>query len=184
MPDEYGNPTADEQNAQQQDNEVIRTLREQANGATAARAEAEAARRELAFVKAGIDPDDPQQGYFVRGYQGDVTADAIRAAAETAGFLGGQTTTSDQGMTATERQAFANTASAAAGSTVAAPPPTDIFADLRGIDPRRSGIQADAFGMMIAERIQAAGGDVAYEGPQSRIQANPNTPILGNPFPR
>lgn len=39
--------------------------------------------RELAFAKAGIDPASPQAKYFVKGYDGDLTPEAIRAAAET-----------------------------------------------------------------------------------------------------
>ena len=54
------------------------------------RAQAEAASsaaRELAFVKAGIDPDLPIAKYFVKAYDGDLTADAIREAGIEAGLL-------------------------------------------------------------------------------------------------
>ena len=44
-------------------------------------AEATQAKRELAFVKAGIDPADPAAKYFVKGYDGELEADAIRTAA-------------------------------------------------------------------------------------------------------
>ena len=57
-----------------------KALREQA-------AQAEQARRELNFVKAGINPDDPKTRYFVKGYDGDNTVEAIRQAAEEAGFI-------------------------------------------------------------------------------------------------
>jgi hypothetical protein len=43
--------------------------------------EASAAARELAFVKAGVDPNLPISKYFMKGYDGDLTADAIREAA-------------------------------------------------------------------------------------------------------
>lgn len=39
------------------------------------------ATRELAFVKAGIDSADPMTKYFVKGYDGELSPDAIRAAA-------------------------------------------------------------------------------------------------------
>lgn len=39
------------------------------------------ATRELAFVKAGIDSADPMAKYFVKGYDGELSPDAIRAAA-------------------------------------------------------------------------------------------------------
>lgn len=44
-------------------------------------AEFSATQRELAFVKAGIDPASPQAKYFVKGYDGDLNPEAIRAAA-------------------------------------------------------------------------------------------------------
>lgn len=58
----------------------IKSLRQQA-------AEAEQAKRELAFVKAGIDPSDTAAKYFVKGYDGELTMDAIKAAAVEARLL-------------------------------------------------------------------------------------------------
>lgn len=43
--------------------------------------EAAAAARELAFVKAGVDPNLPVAKYFMKGYDGELNADAIREAA-------------------------------------------------------------------------------------------------------
>lgn len=43
--------------------------------------EASAAARELAFVKAGVDPNLPITKYFMKGYDGELTAEAIREAA-------------------------------------------------------------------------------------------------------
>ena len=54
------------------------------------RAQAEAASsaaRELAFVKAGIDPELPISKYFLKAYDGELTADAIREAGIEAGLL-------------------------------------------------------------------------------------------------
>jgi len=48
---------------------------------------ASSAARELAFVKAGIDPDLPISKYFVKAYDGELTADAIREAGIEAGLL-------------------------------------------------------------------------------------------------
>ena len=49
--------------------------------------EAENAKRELAFYKAGISPDDPKASYFIKGYDGDLDPEKIRAAATEAGFI-------------------------------------------------------------------------------------------------
>lgn len=46
-----------------------------------------AAQRELAFAKAGLPLNDPKMTYFVKGYDGDLNPEAIKAAAEAAGFL-------------------------------------------------------------------------------------------------
>jgi hypothetical protein len=49
-------------------------------------AEAEAVKREIAFIKAGVPMDNPVSKYFVKGYDGEVTPEAnlIAKAAETA----------------------------------------------------------------------------------------------------
>ena len=53
-------------------------------------AEAEKARRELLFLKAGVNPDDPKAKYFVKGYDGELTVEAIRQAAEEASYIPSQ----------------------------------------------------------------------------------------------
>ena len=35
-------------------------------------------RRELAFAKAGLPLDDPKMSYFIKGYDGELTAEAIK----------------------------------------------------------------------------------------------------------
>ena len=44
--------------------------------------------RQDTFRSAGIDLDDPRSQYFMKGYEGEMDADAIRAEAEAAGFMG------------------------------------------------------------------------------------------------
>ena len=44
--------------------------------------------RELSFRDAGVDPNTKQGQYFMRGYDGEMTADAIRAAAAELGLTG------------------------------------------------------------------------------------------------
>lgn len=58
-------------------------------------AEFSATQRELAFVKAGIDPSSPQAKYFVKGYDGDLNPEAIRLAAEEAQLITPQNVTPD-----------------------------------------------------------------------------------------
>jgi len=66
----------------------LKTLREKA-------AEAEKLQRELAFSKAGIPMDSPMSKYFVKGYEGEFTPEAIRKAAEEANLVQPAKTTAD-----------------------------------------------------------------------------------------
>lgn len=65
----------------------IRNLRRAAKASKKLQAELQQIKRELAFAKAGLPLDDPKMNYFVKGYEGDLEAEAIREAALAAGFL-------------------------------------------------------------------------------------------------
>ncbi len=65
----------------------IKSLRRAANSKKQLEQELNEARKELAFAKAGINPDDPKMKYFVKGYDGEMSSDAVRQAALEAGFL-------------------------------------------------------------------------------------------------
>jgi len=80
--------------------------------------EAEAAKRELTFVKAGIDPADPKFKYFLKGYDGDLTPEAIREAAAEAQLI----STPPSPDQTDEAKAWNRTAKIAAGSQTAQPP--------------------------------------------------------------
>lgn len=63
------------------------TLRREKKAREKAEKELADMKKQVAFTKAGIDPDDPKARYFVKGYDGDMTAEAIRAEAVKAGFI-------------------------------------------------------------------------------------------------
>ena len=65
----------------------IKGLRQAANKAKKLERELAQMQRELAFHKAGIPLSDPRMNYFIKGYEGELDADAIRQAAVEAGFL-------------------------------------------------------------------------------------------------
>jgi hypothetical protein len=91
MSDNYTDEDFDTNESDQEQNSGdIKSLRRAASGKKQLEQELEAARRELAFVKAGINPDDPKMRYFVKGYEGDLSAEAVRQAALEAGFLASQ----------------------------------------------------------------------------------------------
>jgi hypothetical protein len=95
----------------------MRELEQQVKAFEAKAKEAEAAQRELAFVKAGVDPDSAAAKYFVKGYDGELTAEAIRAAAEEASLIPSQ-----RKEVVAEQQAWNRVAQASrAGETSDAP---------------------------------------------------------------
>jgi hypothetical protein len=95
----------------------MRELEQQVKAFEAKAIEAEAAQRELAFVKAGVDPDSAAAKYFVKGYDGELTPEAIRAAAEEASLIPSQ-----KKEVAAEQQAWNRVAQASrAGETSDAP---------------------------------------------------------------
>lgn len=53
----------------------------------AARDEIAANKREVALRKAGVNPEDPQQMYFAKAYDGELTTEAIIKAATEAGLV-------------------------------------------------------------------------------------------------
>jgi len=62
--------------------EAIRNLRAAANSGKKAEAEAQEAKRELAFMKAGINTDDKVGRMLFSTYDGDLEPDAIKTAAD------------------------------------------------------------------------------------------------------
>ena len=65
----------------------LRALRDKAKEADRLAKDHEVLQRKMAFVEAKIDVTDPKLKYFVEGYKGEMTPDAIRAEAKAAGFI-------------------------------------------------------------------------------------------------
>lgn len=110
--------------------------RQEQKKARDAEREAQEAKRELAFYKAGIDPTkDPKLGLFMKAYDGKPEPDAIRAAAAEYGFdLGGgapEPPADPAAQAQADAQAQANADALAAGQRIAqanagaTPPPVD-----------------------------------------------------------
>ncbi len=92
-------------------------------------ADLETAQRRLAFAEAGIPLGDKRMGYFIKGYDGPLEADAIREAAIESGFVDsappseGQTTVDEQ----VERQNLESVYAAGRGQQA---PPGDIDGEM------------------------------------------------------
>ena len=102
------NPVRAQLKAQEKE---LRELRKQV-------AESQAVQKEMAFVKAGIDLTSPMSKYFIKGYDGELTPEAIRLAAEEAQLITPQVSPEDQA----EKQGWKQTNRIAAGSEVSPPP--------------------------------------------------------------
>jgi hypothetical protein len=79
----------------------IRSLRAAAKGKKQLEQELAELKRELAFAKAGLPMNDPKMNYFIKGYDGELSAEAIRQAALEAGFLASQPNEPDPQLAAT-----------------------------------------------------------------------------------
>jgi hypothetical protein len=105
----------------------FRVMRQKANAHDAAEKRAAEAERKLAFVEAGVPLDD-KTTYFVKGYDGEITAEAIRAEAQRIGVI-----TTESQVTPQENEGLRQMAQASAG----APPSGDNswHEDMDAIDP-------------------------------------------------
>ena len=79
----------------EQENKELRQLK----------AEAEAAKKKLAFVEAGVDLSNPVAEYFVKGYDGEISPEAIKSAASRLN-LTPQSAPAPQQVAPTEQQAW------------------------------------------------------------------------------
>lgn len=105
MADDIRDDEHEDDGAQREDPNLKR-LREQA-------ADAAAAKRELVFVKAGVDTDSRLGKLALAGYDGDLTVEAVKAFATEIGAIGTATKspvveiTDDERALASDRQALA-----------------------------------------------------------------------------
>jgi ribosomal protein L12E/L44/L45/RPP1/RPP2 len=91
MTTQFDEDFSDDDDLEQPEPQVdIKSLRKAANRSKKLEAELNSLRREMAFAKAGLPLDDPKMNYFVKGYEGEMSAEAIRQAALEAGFLASQ----------------------------------------------------------------------------------------------
>lgn len=95
MSDNY---TDDDLDFEADESSDIRALRKAANSAKRLKVENAQMKRELAFAKAGIALDDPKMRYFVKGYDGELEAEAIREAATEAGFIAVEQASQEQAL--------------------------------------------------------------------------------------
>lgn len=81
--------------------------------------QANEAQKKLTFMEAGINASDPKFKYFVKGYDGEFTAEAIRQAAEEAQLI-----TPSPSPAAEDRQAWQQSNRVAAGAETSSEGPS------------------------------------------------------------
>lgn len=82
-------------------------------------ADAETAKREVNFLKAGIDPTAPKFKYFVKAYDGDLDPEAIKSALVEAQLITPEPAESEQ-----DKQAWNTSNKVAAGAETSPEPPS------------------------------------------------------------
>ena len=80
-------------------------------------AEAETAQKEMAFIKGGLDMNHPMAKYFLKGYDGELSPEAIKTA-----LVEAQLITPEVEVNDTDKQAWRESNRIAAGSEVAPEP--------------------------------------------------------------
>jgi hypothetical protein len=111
-----------------QSNADFAALRKANQAAKRAEAERDQAKREAAFLRAGIDPEDTRLSYFVKGYEGDLKADVIKQAAIDAGFIQPPAPTQEQQQAAVQQQEALGAQQRVAGIAQAGPGATPNLA--------------------------------------------------------
>jgi hypothetical protein len=120
-----------------------RKLEQDAEDGRKASADAAAARRELAFHKAGVDLDSPQGKLLAKAYEGDPTAEAVKAFAVEHGILAAdQPAVPAEELAAHDRLSQATSGAATQSDEQgyeaairAAQTPDDVIKALRAADP-------------------------------------------------
>lgn len=87
----------------------------------AARDEIAANKREVALRKAGVNPEDPQQMYFAKAYDGELTTEAIIKAATEAGLVKPPADLTDEQKAAQQKVADAQQSIVVAGEGATLP---------------------------------------------------------------
>ena len=87
----------------------LRKVEQQLKASEAKAKEFEGAARELNFVKAGVNTSDPGAKYFVKGYDGELSPEAIRVAAQEANLI---PASNGETVQASEQQAWSRVSEA------------------------------------------------------------------------
>lgn len=145
--------TADTEGVDKNDNDNLKELRKLADEGRKASREAELARKELLFVKAGVDTDTKLGKLLLASYDGELSVDAIKAEAEELGAVASPSTPKPPALDPEERRQGRERQDLASESGSPASVPDEspqelalkAFSDARAAGARREDAAAAAF---------------------------------------
>jgi hypothetical protein len=165
-----GDESADDPSA------LVKKLRGELKARDKELAEAKTARRELAFVKAGIDTSTKLGQLFVKSYDGDIAdVEAIKAEAVDLGILQVPSTTGDNAADSdepgdTSAQERSSLASGATGD------------DGSGVDPRQTAISRAQEAMKQGATFEHAAGGFVAELAKAAMSGDQRVVIKGTKY--
>jgi len=119
---ETRNPAREQQRKMEKE---LKASKAELKAAQDAKSEGELAKRELNFIKAGIDTDSPQGKLLLKAYDGENSLDAIKAAGEEYGLIATSQTTA----VASELSAIEQVSRASNGASASIP--TSVFDEMK-----------------------------------------------------
>ena len=119
---ETRNPAREQQRKMEKE---LKASKAELKAANDAKSEGELAKRELNFIKAGINTDSPQGKLLLRAYDGENSVDAIKAAGEEYGLIA----TSQTSAVANELSAIEQVSKASNGASASVP--SSIFDEMK-----------------------------------------------------
>lgn len=119
---ETRNPAREQQRKMEKE---LKASKAELKAANDAKSEGELAKRELNFIKAGIDTDSPQGKLLLKAYDGENSLDAIKAAGEEYGLIA----TSQTSAVANDLTALEQVSRASNGASASVP--SSIFDDMK-----------------------------------------------------
>ena len=120
---ETRNPAREQQRRTEKELKAAKQALKEANEKTS---EGELAKRELAFIKAGIDTSKPTAKLLLKTYEGELSVEAIKASGEEYGLIATSQTT----QVADELNQINRISNSGQGSSASIPP--SIFEEIKG----------------------------------------------------
>lgn len=171
--DDFDDPT-DEGTEDTDPSALVKKLRNELKARDKALTEANLAKRELAFVRAGIDTSTKLGQLFAKSFEGDLDVEAIKAEAKELGIFNGPKSETDApeedptpDNSAQERSSLATGATGDDGS---------------GVDPRQTGLARAQEAMAKGATFEAAAGGFVAELAKAAMHGDQRVVIKGQHY--